>query len=420
MYKLKKIKTKIINMISRIFHKTRYAKLKLGATLNVLGIFLILLFPSQALAVYNPSYIMPDNAFVNSGTMSEGDIENFLYNQNSYYSFGRRGFRVPPAGNRQIWDGGGVYYEGTMVGPLGREVDSTNWTAAHLIYMVSQWYGINPQVILVTIQKESSMITSSYPNYWGLVQWTTGYAYTESGIVGACKTSHNPGGSCAGFAMQVDWGGGGLKYFYNCSTSGGCGMRYYAGNTLNLDGASIYVGNHSTAAFYRYTPHNTYGGNFRTNFTNWFGSIDSDGNTAVYRFYHKGNGTHFYTASEAEKNNVIARWSSTYRFEGTAYILSTSGGNNMPLYRFYNISNGTHFYTVSAQERDMVGARWGYKYRYEGTTYYVAGAGTPVYRFYNISNGTHFYTASAEERDRVGRLWGYKFRYEGAAFYLAP
>ena len=39
----------------------------------------------------------------------------------------------------------------------------------------------------------------------------------------------------------------------------------------------------------------------------------------VYRFYNKKNGSHFYTASEAEKNRVLAKLSGTYTLDGPAF-----------------------------------------------------------------------------------------------------
>lgn len=149
----------------------------------------------------------------------------------------------------------------------------------------------------------------------------------------------------------------------------------------------------------------------------WGVAINSSGINPVYRFYNISNGTHFYTASSEERDNVGRRWGTIYRYEGVVYNLTNNGGNVIQLYRFWN-TNGTHFYTASPVERDNIVRSWPNIYKYEGVAYYVAAAGTPVYRFYNISNGTHFYTASVEERDRVGRLWGRIYRYEGEAYYV--
>lgn len=139
----------------------------------------------------------------------------------------------------------------------------------------------------------------------------------------------------------------------------------------------------------------------------------------VYRFWNV-NGTHFYTASESEKNNVIARWGYIYRYEGIAYYLNISSGqNNIALWRLWN-NNGTHFYTASYAEAVNAVNRWPTVFRLEGIAYYVSlnPANAPVYRFYNVQNGTHFYTVSAAERDNVNARWGYIYRYEGVGYYL--
>jgi hypothetical protein len=145
--------------------------------------------------------------------------------------------------------------------------------------------------------------------------------------------------------------------------------------------------------------------------------------TLVHRFYNVRTGTHFYTASAAEKDNVIATLSSTYRYEGAAYTVNNDNpDNNVPLHRFYNVRTGTHFYTASTAEKDKVVATLSSSYRYEGVAYYVSSrvGGQPVHRFYNVRTGTHFYTASADEKAAVIAKLSSTYRYEGPAFYLAP
>ena len=46
------------------------------------------------------------------------------------------------------------------------------------------------------------------------------------------------------------------------------------------------------------------------------------GATVVYRFYNKTNGSHFYTASELEKDGVLANLSATYALDGPAFYLA--------------------------------------------------------------------------------------------------
>lgn len=94
----------------------------------------------------------------------------------------------------------------------------------------------------------------------------------------------------------------------------------------------------------------------------------------LYRFYRPSTGTHFYTASESEMQNVRANLSGTYTFEGPAYNVSSAPVEPpcATVYRFYNSRNGTHFYTASDAERDSVINRLSSIYSYEGPAYYLA------------------------------------------------
>jgi len=143
----------------------------------------------------------------------------------------------------------------------------------------------------------------------------------------------------------------------------------------------------------------------------------------VYRFYNRRNGSHFYTASEAEKAHTIAALSSTYTYEGAAFQINTSNPSNVrPLYRFYNRRNGSHFYTASEAEKAHTIAALGSTYSYDGPAYQVSTFpyfSQPVYRFYNRRNGTHFYTASESERAHTLSALSSTYSYDGIAYYLA-
>lgn len=345
--------------------------------------------PKNALADWNPSYIIQDDRFA-AISMNQQQVQAFLSSKGGYLANYRetRNSYVGPNNNRP----------------------AINKLASQIIYEAAADYGLNPQVILATLQKEQSLVTNPSPAGWN-IDWAMGYGCPD-------------GGSCSsypGFSMQVDWGSWQLRWNMDRANDPATRYKvapYYTGNTINIDGFSTYLGTGATASLYRYTPHFHGNQNFRLIFTQWFGDIDYTGGiTSVYRFWNI-NGTHFYTASATERDNVGRRWGNIYRYEGVAYNITNNGANNIQLYRFYNMRNGTHFYTISPAERDNVVRRWGNIYRYEGVAYYVSSSGTPVYRFYNISNGTHFYTASAAERDNVGRRWGNIYRYEGEAFYV--
>ncbi len=141
----------------------------------------------------------------------------------------------------------------------------------------------------------------------------------------------------------------------------------------------------------------------------------------VYRFYNLNNGTHFFTASAAERDTVIKRWPRVFQYEGVAYSTETTAGAQ-PLYRFYNTRSASHFYTTSLAEANTVTAKWSDVFVAEGPAYSVASGeaanSTAVYRFYNKKSGSHFYTASAQERDTVIARWPGVYQYEGVAFYV--
>lgn len=151
-----------------------------------------------------------------------------------------------------------------------------------------------------------------------------------------------------------------------------------------------------------------------------------ENSSQVYRFFRSDIGVHFYTASRAERNNIIGNLPN-YIYEGESYQSATDPltGASSPVYRFLNTTTGTHFYTISETERDNITNNLP-NYNLEGIAYYGytsdrPGA-TPLYRFYNPVTDSHFYTPSAVERDAVlANLPDYQLEgQDGIAFYVEP
>lgn len=132
--------------------------------------------------------------------------------------------------------------------------------ASHIIYYASQIYGINPQVVLATLQKEQSLVTTPNPTDTQLAR-AMGYA-----------------SSTTDFFSQVDSGVWLLRYNYerargnmtwwNTSSSWVCGTtknlynpNLYPGQNVNFvdhDGVyyrTHYLHNAATSSLYCYTPH---------------------------------------------------------------------------------------------------------------------------------------------------------------------
>ena len=130
------------------------------------------------------------------------------------------------------------------------------------------------------------------------------------------------------------------------------------------------------------------------------------GNDAVYRFYNRETGTHFYTISVGERDSVIAAYPQ-FAVRGRAVRGARAARRAAPCRcsASYNRTTGTHFYTTSASERDGIVAYYP-QFAYEGPAYHAmpepgSDGRVAVYRFFNRNTGAHFYTSSEAERDKV-------------------
>ena len=102
-------------------------------------------FSNYALAAFNKDLLIDDVVFTDSGSMSAAQIDAFLNARNSCIS-PNSGFSAPdPIGYSPS---GGFQYGG-------------NVSAGNVIAHSAQVYGLNPQVLLVTLQKEQSLVTST-------------------------------------------------------------------------------------------------------------------------------------------------------------------------------------------------------------------------------------------------------------------
>lgn len=140
----------------------------------------------------------------------------------------------------------------------------------------------------------------------------------------------------------------------------------------------------------------------------------------AWRFYNTVTGSHFYTTSTQEKNDVL-NLMPDYFYEGPAFMVSSVAGQGLsPVYRFFNHRSGVHFYTISEDEKALLQAN-DRDLRFEGVAYYAsktAGASfRPLYRFFLAPMGFHFYSNRESERDHiVANLPAYQL--EGVGYYV--
>ena len=123
--------------------------------------------------------------------------------------------------------------------------------------------------------------------------------------------------------------------------------------------------------------------------------------SGLFRFFNQTDGTHFYTASIAERDSLLTSNQDLVEEPNGFGTVTTATSATSPVYRFFDQVHGTHFYTASASERDQVEATRP-DLTYEPTSSfqeYTAqnASDTPVYRLFSTTDGTHFYTAYAAE-----------------------
>ena len=120
---------------------------------------------------------------------------------------------------------------------------------------------------------------------------------------------------------------------------------------------------------------------FMTQFPDWVLEGDAffassgvnPGLSQVYRFRNLLNSSYLYTINEAEKQNIIDNFPMFFVQEGTAWYASAvpAVGFN-PLYRFRNKTNGSYLFTASEAEKNAIVANFPTIFTLEGISSYVA------------------------------------------------
>ena len=220
----------------------------LASFIAVIGTVLVMsATPAQAATDYNNSRLMDDTVFDRVNSLTEAQIQSFLVSKGPCLANYQD---VDPNFNGTTW---------TFTGSV---------SAAHIIYKAGQQWGLNPQVILSTLQKEESLITGTSCDSWRYNS-AMGYGCPDSG---GCNAKY------AGFTRQVLWGSWQLKFnkeraYGNTAWDGDDALTYVGYMTqgsrkrcgtcttitydgkATLDGQSTYLTNGTTASLYTYTPH---------------------------------------------------------------------------------------------------------------------------------------------------------------------
>jgi hypothetical protein len=104
-------------------------------------------------------------------------------------------------------------------------------------------------------------------------------------------------------------------------------------------------------------------------------STDSDPDVKpVYRFWSDKLSGHFYTLDEDEKDWLITQYSHIWTFEGAVFYAYPEGQQppwSRPVYRLWSPTGTTHFYTISEAERDELLANYPDIWTDEGVAWYA-------------------------------------------------
>ena len=236
-----------------------------------------------SLAGFTPGNIISDAVFTSKNTMTEGQIQAFFNSKVSTCQSGYvclKDFRIT-----SVTRPADAYCSGYT--------GAANESAARIIYRVAQACNINPQVLIVMLQKEQGLITHTWPSDWryniALGQGCPDTAPCDPNYIGFFHQIYG-----AARQMQIYMEGRWFQWYapgrtwnilYNPNTA--CGT------------SPVYIANKATSALYYYTPYqpnaaalragygegdgcSAYGNrNFYNYFTDWFGSTQTPSDEAA-------------------------------------------------------------------------------------------------------------------------------------------
>jgi len=187
---------------------------------------------------FDPSFILSNDDINDYQSMNLNEIQSFLSQAGSFLS-----------------------------SYIATDFDGGNRFASEIIYNASRLYHINPKWILVTLQKEQSLINSSNPSQ-GQLDWAMGYAVCDD-----CSKDDPAIQKFKGFAKQIDRAAARIRYYQDNPDR----FNYKAGLSTVIDDVFVSIKNMATAILYNYTPHIHGNQNFWKIWTGWFAKDYPDG-----------------------------------------------------------------------------------------------------------------------------------------------
>ena len=382
------------------------------------------------LSKFDPGNIISDYTMSNYNSMTEAEIQKFLTEKNPCNNRDKKSYESLTAQYPNItwhWKDGHfvcvseeLFGDGMVIGE-GK-------TAAKIIYETAQKYKINPQVLIVLIEKESGVITDSFPNSLNY-RTMTGFGCPDTA---PCDSKY------FGFKNQLEKAAALFREVLDGGwTNYPLGENYIQYNPdRNCGGSIVNIKNLATSSLYRYTPYQpnaatlsagrgtaycgAYGNrNFYSYFYDWFGDptvyenveIMQKVNTKIEKIKNKKEQV---VGDKISKTTRIGETEDFYvlysngvfyiRPQGEAFFVET--GSIRDLYRSYGLESGKMGFPISDLQ---CGLKDGYCYQLfeKAVVYYnnklnnaqavLDGDIRDVYRKNGLENGLGY--PISEEKD---------------------
>ena len=281
---------------------------------------------------WDAGFIISDQVFTNSSSMSVSDIQAFLNSKVANCdTWGTQTSEFGGGTRRQWAESRGYSAPFTCL----KDYSQNGQSSAQIIYNISQKYQINPQVMLVLLQKEQSLVTDTWPMS---IQYrsATGYGCPDTA---PCDSQYY------GLTNQLDWAAKMFRSIMNASPS--WYTPYIVGNNFiryspdaSCGGSNVNIQNRATQALYNYTPYQpnegalnadwgtancgAYGNrNFFLYFTNWFGA--TKGPAYAWQEISQKIYTSDSKTQELNRNNV-----GLGEYMYVEYVVKNIGNNTWP------------------------------------------------------------------------------------------
>ncbi|OIP85460.1 hypothetical protein COV88_00380 [Candidatus Saccharibacteria bacterium CG11_big_fil_rev_8_21_14_0_20_41_19] len=380
----------------------------------------------------NPGFIINDNIFTNDQTMTVKQIQDFLNSKVPVCDTWGTGGSTATSRRDYIRSWG---YDTPLT--CLRDYKEGGKSSAQIIYDVAQKYHINPQVLIVLLQKEQGLVTDDWPGPWQYEK-ATGYGCPDTA---PCDSQYY------GLTNQLDWSGkmyraimndsptwyspyvvGNNKIYYNPGPYNNATQSYYGrfGTKADIEycgSSTVNIQNRATQALYDYTPYQpnqaaldagygsvfcgAYGNrNFYLYFSDWFGSpqfgnlVRTRENATVYLISDDDR----YPIADASILSSLKPFGDiTYVTQ--SYLDAKSLGRTLG--RLITSSSGTIYYFDSGIKLAFKSCAQMVDYGYDCTqpallSDYLIGSlstGPSMTNVFQTTNGKRFYIKSGEKKE---------------------